>query len=71
MEAGVDWYQDLFKCEGLHAFEASTNYSKRYRYPGVPERIYSLLPDIKLIYILRDPIAELFQPMFIFSQTMA
>lgn len=52
---GFTWYESLYK-KNKYAFEASPNYTKRHIFPGVPERIFSVLPDVKLIYILRDPI---------------
>jgi len=36
--------------------EASTSYTKYPRYQGVAKRIAEHLPDVKLIYIVRDPI---------------
>ena len=53
---GLDWYKSLFEGVGKFAFEATTNYTKRHLYPGIPERMHSVLPDIKLIYLIRDPI---------------
>jgi hypothetical protein len=56
---GLSWYKSLFRNKGKYAFEASTNYTKRHIFPGVPERMYSILPKVKLIYILRDPIERI------------
>jgi hypothetical protein len=53
---GMDWYGGLFTGNGSLAFEASPNYSKRHIFPSVPERMHSVLPDIRLIYVLRDPV---------------
>ena len=54
---GLDWYGSLFGTKsGRVAFEASPNYAKRHLFPGVPARMRSVLPDAKLIYVLRDPI---------------
>lgn len=36
--------------------EASPSYTEAPRRPGVPERIKELVPDAKLIYLVRDPI---------------
>ena len=38
--------------------EASPGYSNHPRREGVPERIEALLPEVKLVYIVRDPIAR-------------
>jgi hypothetical protein len=53
---GLNWYKSLFRKNGKLAFEASPNYTKRHMFPGVPARMYSVLPETKLIYVLRDPI---------------
>lgn len=53
---GVEWYESFFGGEGRYAFEASPNYTKRHAFRGVPKRMYSVLPDARLIYVLRDPI---------------
>ena len=40
--------------------EASTGYTKLPQYPGVAQRAYDLLgPDLRLIYVVRDPIKRL------------
>ena len=54
---GLNWYESLYeKNNAQYSFEASPNYTKRHVSPGVAERMYSVLPNIKLIYLLRDPI---------------
>ncbi len=53
---GLDWYAGLFQGNGGIAFEASPNYSKRHIFPSVPERMHSVLPEARLIYVLRDPV---------------
>lgn len=53
---GLDWYESLFGKGRRYRFEASPNYTKRHIFPGVPERMHATLPDVKLIYILRDPV---------------
>ena len=53
---GLDWYRNLFEGPGRLAFEASPNYTKRHVFGGVPRRIRSVFPRIKLIYLVRDPI---------------
>lgn len=52
---GVDWYASQFRCAPVRG-EASPNYSARDRFPGVPERMHSLIPEAKLIYLVRDPV---------------
>ena len=59
---GVDWYRKQFPQVGsevLAVGEASNAYTKYPRYRGVPKRIASVLPDVRLIYVVRDPIARL------------
>ena len=55
---GTRWYAKQFKAAGdsLAVGEASTAYSKYPTVTGVPERIARLLPNVRLIYLLRDPI---------------
>ena len=53
---GVDWYRSNFADHTKICGEASPAYSKRHRHRGVPERIHRLVPRVKLIYLLRDPI---------------
>ena len=53
---GLDWYKALFAGGGRVAGEASTSYSKYPRFDGVPARMKAILPDIRLVYVLREPI---------------
>jgi hypothetical protein len=55
-EKNLDWYQQRFHDEAQEFGESSTNYTKYPEFPGVPERMYRLLPDVKLLYLVRDPI---------------
>lgn len=55
-------YAKLFEAAGatLHCGEASTGYTKLPRFPRVPERARAVLgPDVKLIYIVREPVARI------------
>ncbi|MDX1395609.1 MAG: sulfotransferase [Gemmatimonadota bacterium] len=52
---GVAWYRSQFRNATVRG-EASPNYSAVRRFPGVPARMHSVVPDAKLIYIVRDPI---------------
>ena len=58
---GVDWYEGLFSDAGdaKARGEASTDYTMAHAYRGVPQRIASLYPDIKMIYLLRHPIERM------------
>jgi Sulfotransferase domain len=53
---GLDWYRSLFTDHDKVCGEASPNYSKRHRHRGVPARLRQIIPDARLIYILRDPV---------------
>jgi hypothetical protein len=52
-------YEALFDPAFRVRGEASPCYTLYPRRKGVPERISELLPDVKLIYILRDPVERL------------
>ena len=58
---GLSWYKHQFSGAGdaLARGEASTLYTKFPEYQGVPERIAGLIPDVKLVYVVRDPIVRL------------
>jgi hypothetical protein len=53
---GPEWYARHFdpaaRCRG----ESSPNYTAFPQHMGVPERMAGVLPDVKLIYIVRDPL---------------
>jgi len=53
---GFDWYESHFSRTALIRGESSVGYTQRHKYPGIPQRIHAMNPDIKLLYILRDPV---------------
>lgn len=55
---GADWYLSLFSGvgEGQICGEASTNYTNWPLYPHTVERMHNLLPEARLIYIMRHPV---------------
>lgn len=57
-DRGLHWYERQFDKAGdaVAVGEASTTYTMHPHYPGVPARIVSTLPDVKLVYLLRDPV---------------
>lgn len=57
---GVDWYRAFWPLGKPLRGESSTRYSMRDRHPGVAERIHALLPQVKLIYVVRDPVRRLY-----------
>jgi hypothetical protein len=58
-DLGLDWYRgrfdDRFKVNG----ESSPHYTNRPRFNGVAERIHQHVPDVKMIYMVRDPIKRI------------
>ncbi len=59
---GIDWYRQQFPVTDAHVLavgEASNAYAKFPRHRGVPERIAAHLPDVRLVYVVRDPIARI------------
>ncbi|MBE9138216.1 sulfotransferase [Nodosilinea sp. LEGE 07088] len=58
---GTDWYKSKFSGAKVDEIcgEAATTYSQLPTYPDVVERMYSLIPNTKLIYIMRHPIDRL------------
>jgi hypothetical protein len=57
-DKGLSWYEALFDPAGeLPARgEASTNYTKAPSLPHVPERMASIIPEVKLVYVVRNPV---------------
>lgn len=58
-DKGIDWYKSNFTGQEVLHGEASPSYSAYPIYKGVPERIYSIVPNVKIIYIIRDPIERI------------
>ena len=56
---GTDWYAGHFDAEAKVRGEASPNYSAFPQHQGVPERMHSVVPDAKLIYMVRDPLERI------------
>ena len=53
---GRQWYTEQFDPAFPVHGEASPNYTKIRDFPGVPWRIRDHCPDVKLIFIARDPV---------------
>ena len=55
---GVDWYAAQFHPLQGHPWllEASTHYTKYPNFPGVAQRIRGTLHNVKLIYLVRNPL---------------
>lgn len=57
---GLAWYEGLFAGAGDAVVgEASTSYTMFPYFDGVPERIRTVVPDVRLIYVLREPVARM------------
>jgi hypothetical protein len=55
---GEDWYRSLFAhgTPGQLRGEASPQYTFFPFYDGVPERMRARVPDVRLVYLVRDPV---------------
>jgi hypothetical protein len=58
---GVEWYEAQFAGSGSFAArgEISTSYTRYPVVPHVPERMHDLVPDVRLVYVLREPVARI------------
>lgn len=58
---GVDWYRGQFATCGVERAvgESSPNYAKIHLDPAVPSRMHSVIPDARLVYLIREPIARM------------
>lgn len=54
-------YRRLFESahSGQKCGEGSTSYAKKRAFPGVAERIHQWNPDVRLLYIVRDPLERI------------
>src|SRR5919108_5987197 len=58
-DKGRAWYESMFPCNATVRGEASPGYTDYPTEPRVAERMHSLIPDAKLIYIVRHPIERM------------
>lgn len=58
---GRGWYESLFDGAGKAAAigECSPSYTWAHTYRRVPERMAALIPQARLVYVVRDPIARM------------
>lgn len=58
---GVDWYASLFEKAGEAKArgEASVTYSYFPLHKWVPKRMREIVPDVKLVYVLRNPLERI------------
>lgn len=53
---GREWYESHFRGEAPLRGESSPHYTNLPRFQGVAERIASVAPEARLIYMVRDPV---------------
>jgi hypothetical protein len=56
---GVEWYAGRVDPSAPVRVDASPNYTAYPQHKGVPERMASVVPDARLLYIVRDPIERI------------
>jgi Sulfotransferase domain len=57
---GKEWYEAQFANGATPVRgEVSPQYTRFPKFPGAPERMASVIPDAKLIYLVRDPIERI------------
>ena len=54
-----DWYESHFDVQEPVRGEATPGYSAFAFHPDVPRRIYETIPDVRLIYLVREPIERI------------
>jgi len=55
----LEWYEGHFDVPTAVRGEATPAYSWWPLMPDVPSRVHSLVPDVKLIYLVRDPVERI------------
>ena len=60
-DLGVDWYRSHFTAatDARAVGEACTNYTKYPRVTGAAARIATVLPEVRLVYLVRDPLSRI------------
>jgi hypothetical protein len=58
-DKGLNWYKNYFDNNVKIKGEASPSYTDYPLIKDVPERIYKTLPNVKLLYVLRNPIKRI------------
>lgn len=59
---GIAWYEQQFTGAGESVValgEASTAYTKYPRFQGVAERMATVVPAVRLVYVVRDPVERI------------
>ena len=58
-DLGLDWYRGHFDPAKPARLESSPNYTTWPHFDGIAERMAQVVPDAKLIFVVRDPIARI------------
>jgi hypothetical protein len=58
-DKGLGWYKKYFNNNDKIQGEASPSYTDYPLIKNVPERIFKTLPEVKLIYVIRNPIKRI------------
>jgi hypothetical protein len=56
---GEEWYRSHFDPRLAVRGESSVHYTNHPRFAGVPERMHSLVPEVRLVYMVRDPVSRM------------
>jgi hypothetical protein len=57
--SGLQWYSEHFDAQAPVRGESSPNYTAPWFLPAAAERIQSTIPDVRLIFVVRDPIERM------------
>ena len=57
-ESRREWYESHFETDAPLRGESTPHYAMYPFYEGVPERIHKLIPEAKLVYLVRDPLEQ-------------
>ena len=58
-QRGIEWYKSRFTSQTKIRGETSPSYTARHKWQGVASRIYSTIPEAKLIYVIRNPLERI------------
>ena len=58
-DRGLDWYSSQFDGRAAVRGDASVKYTAWPKWQGVPERMAAVVPDARLLYIVRDPVERI------------
>lgn len=56
---GLDWYRGRFDPSAVIRGESSPSYTSHPTFPDVPARMHAVIPEARLIYLVRDPLERL------------